>query len=242
MLDRRDAVVVAADGLRPQAEGAARFAAAARVPGHVGVLQIAAEIFLDLELACRPAVTNGSLSMFVQDFALGIVRRSTPFGVAIGEALDRRPVAPSASLLDGEVIFVAGDEIDAPAQACMLSSGSTATLAPMKPILARRIDRADHARPSCTSDLKTGVEVWMTISSCAFTSLFDVLEGEIVRRRVDQLASPAPSPRPAPARSETRTSLHLALHLVARAGAAVIAVEGRSLQKERAHRAPFKPV
>ncbi len=48
----------------------------------------------------------------------------------------------------------------------------------------------------------------MTISSCAFTSLLDVLEGQAMRRRVDQRANPAPSRRPGPARWETRrTSL-----------------------------------
>ncbi len=70
-------------------------------------------------------------------------------------------------------------------QASMLCCGSTATLAPMKPILALGF-RARIMPAVFTSDLKLGVEVWMTISSCAFTSVFDVLEAEPVRRGVDQ--------------------------------------------------------
>ena len=51
----------------------------------------------------------------------------------------------------------------------MLWTGSTATLAPMKPILAVGLmSRTIWAVRM--SDLKLGVEVWITISSCAFTS------------------------------------------------------------------------
>ena len=54
--DAARAVAVAADRLRPQAEGAARFAAAAGVERDVGVLQIADEVVLDRRgRACRPA-------------------------------------------------------------------------------------------------------------------------------------------------------------------------------------------
>src|ERR1700760_1448108 len=55
------------------------------------------------------------------------------------------------------------------AQASMLSTGSTATLAPMKPILAVGL-MARIMVAVLQSDLKLGVEVWMTISSWAFTS------------------------------------------------------------------------
>src|SRR6201999_258258 len=53
--------------------------------------------------------------------------------------------------------------------AAMLSFGSTATLAPMKPILAVGLISRTMAAV-LQSDLKLGVEVWITISSCAFTS------------------------------------------------------------------------
>ena len=39
-----------ADGLRPKAECAARFAAAAGINGNVGVLQIADEVVFDVEI------------------------------------------------------------------------------------------------------------------------------------------------------------------------------------------------
>src|SRR5689334_23271363 len=55
------------------------------------------------------------------------------------------------------------------AQASMLSTGSTATLAPMKPILEVGL-RSRIIADVRQSDLKLGVEVWMTINSCAFTS------------------------------------------------------------------------
>ena len=120
------------------------------------------------------------------------------------------------------------------AQASMLSTGSTATLAPMKPILAvglmARIMprglavRLEAGRGGVDDDQLMRLHV-----------LLDVLEGQIVRRRVDQararhhrggLGQPGGKPE----------ALHLPLHLVARAGAAVIAVEGRSLEEKRFHR------
>src|SRR6201996_2479146 len=55
------------------------------------------------------------------------------------------------------------------AQASMLSTGSTATLAPMKPILAVGL-MARTIAAVLQSDLKLGVEVWITISSWLFTS------------------------------------------------------------------------
>src|ERR1700760_1634419 len=55
------------------------------------------------------------------------------------------------------------------AQASMLSMGSTATLAPMKPILAVGL-MARTMAAVLQSDLNDGVEGWITINSCAFTS------------------------------------------------------------------------
>ncbi len=51
VLGRAHAVAVTADGLRPQAEGAFRAAAAAGVEAHVGMLQVADEVVLDLQIA-----------------------------------------------------------------------------------------------------------------------------------------------------------------------------------------------
>ena len=49
--DAAGAVAMAADGLRPQAEGAARFAAAPGIERDVGMLEIADEIILDRQVA-----------------------------------------------------------------------------------------------------------------------------------------------------------------------------------------------
>src|SRR5262249_14941802 len=49
--DAARAILMTTDGLRPQTEGAARFAAAARVERNVGVLEVAAEIVLDDQIA-----------------------------------------------------------------------------------------------------------------------------------------------------------------------------------------------
>src|SRR5471032_1715175 len=73
----------------------------------------------------------------------------------------------------------------------------------------------------------------MTISSCLYVFL-DVLEGQVVRRGVDQprsghhgrgLGQPGGKPE----------ALHFPLHLVARAGAAVVTLERRGLQEKGLH-------
>ena len=87
----------------------------------------------------------------------------------------------------------------------MLSCGSTATLAPMKPILAVGLMRADHARRLAVG-LEAGRRGMDDDQLMRLHVVLDVLEGEIVRRRVDQLASPAPWRRPGPARWGTRSS------------------------------------
>ena len=51
MADGTRPVAVAANRLRPKAEGASRFAASPRVEGHVGVLEVAAEVLVDIEVA-----------------------------------------------------------------------------------------------------------------------------------------------------------------------------------------------
>src|ERR1700761_2271562 len=76
--------------------------------------------------------------------------------------------APSASSLMVKSYSLRATKSKA-AQASIDSTGSTATLAPMKPILALGL----ISRIICAvlqSDLNDGVEVWITISSCAFTS------------------------------------------------------------------------
>ena len=87
----------------------------------------------------------------------------------------------------------------------MLSIGSTATLAPMKPILAVGL-MARIMRRGLAVRLEAGRRGVDDDQLMRLHIFLDVLEGQIVRRRVDQLASPAPSRRPGPARWETRSS------------------------------------
>ena len=74
----------------------------------------------------------------------------------------------------------------------------------------------------------------MTISSCAFTSSSMSLKerlcgGASISREPGTIAAAWAS------QVGNQKRLHLPLHLVARAGAAVIAVEGRGLEEKRLH-------
>ena len=111
MFDRAHAIIVAADRLRPKAERAARFAAAPRVKREVGVLEIAAEIAVDVEVALVDRRHERQEVHIGQDLAILVVN-DRAFGVAVGNALDLRPVQAFGDVLDREVEFVAGDEIE----------------------------------------------------------------------------------------------------------------------------------
>ena len=87
-----------ADGLRPQAEGAARFAAAAGVERDIGVQQVADEIVFDAQVALVDLGDEGKLVHVLQDRAILVVH--DPAGaVAIGDAVHRGPVAALGDLL-----------------------------------------------------------------------------------------------------------------------------------------------
>ena len=109
--DAAGAVAMPADRLRPQAEGAARFAAAPGVERDVGVLEIADEVILDLEVALVDLAHERQRVHVLQDGAFLVVRDHA-LAVAIRQAVDRVPVAPLGKLPDGEVELVARDEID----------------------------------------------------------------------------------------------------------------------------------
>ena len=70
---RAHAVAMSADGLRPQAEGAARFAAAAGVQRHVGVQQVADEVVLDPQVALVDLGHERQLVHVLQDRAVLVV-------------------------------------------------------------------------------------------------------------------------------------------------------------------------
>ena len=105
------AIAMAADGLRPEAEGAARFAAAPRVEGDVGVLQIAAEIILDDEVALIDRRDEGKRVHVLEDRPIGIVDDDA-IVVAIGEAGDLAEVASFGDLLDRVIELVPRHEVD----------------------------------------------------------------------------------------------------------------------------------
>ncbi len=100
-----------ADGLRPQAEGAVRFAAAAGVQRHVGVQQVADEVILDPQVALVDLGDERQLVHVLQHRAVLVVLDHA-VGVAEGDAVDSGPVAALGDFLDGEVEFVAGHEVD----------------------------------------------------------------------------------------------------------------------------------
>ena len=227
-----------ANRLRPEAEGAARFAAPARIERNVRVFQIAAEIFGDVEIALVDRRHERQIVHIVQDFAIDIMDDDA-FGVAIGDAFHVRPVASVGDLFDGEIELIAGDEVDGRCRDERflrfhgnLGADETDFRARINFLdhLGRLHVRLERRRRRVQHDQVFAADI-----------AFDVLEREIMRRRVDQLGAfdecrGLRQPRRIPERA------HFALHLVARAGAAVVAVKGWSLQKERAHRAPFKPV
>ena len=72
--DAARAIAMPADRLRPQAEGAARFAAAAGVERDVGVLEIADEVILDLEVALVDLAHERERIHVLEDGAFLVVR------------------------------------------------------------------------------------------------------------------------------------------------------------------------
>ena len=118
-------------------------------------------------------------------------------------------------------------------QAASEPAASTATLAPIMPILRLGL-AAFSARTVFTSEANDGVEVCSTTRSRSFTSGSDVGEAEPVRRRVDQLgALDQRGGLRQPGRIPER--LDLAPVLIARAGSAIEALERRRLQKQGLH-------
>src|SRR6266852_2861475 len=104
-------VAVPADGLRPQAEGAFRAAAAPGVERQIGVLQIADEIILDLEIAPVDLGHERQL-VHILEHRPGPVVGDRPTAIAIAQPVDIGESAALGDLLDREVEFLAGDEIN----------------------------------------------------------------------------------------------------------------------------------
>ena len=88
MADAAHPVAVPADGLRPQAEGAFRPAAAPGVERDVGVLQITDEVILDPEVPPVHLGDEGQLVHVLEDRPVGIVDDDA-VGVAEAQTVDR---------------------------------------------------------------------------------------------------------------------------------------------------------
>ena len=200
------------------------------------MLQIAAEIFGDVEIALIDRRHERQIVHVVQDFAIDVMDDDA-FGVAVGDAFHVRPVAAVGDFFDGEIELVAGDEVDGRGRGERFLRFDR-DLGADETDFRARIDFLDHlGRLHVRLERRRrGVEHDQVFAADV---AFDVLEGEIVRRRVDQLrAFDECRGLGQPCRIPERA--HFALHLVARAGAAVVAVKGWSLQKERAHRSAFQ--
>ena len=104
------AVAVAADGLGPEAEGAARFAAAPGVEREIGMEEIADEIVLDHEVALVDLGDPGQRVHVLDDGPLGVVHHRAVHPVA--DTVDLGQRAALGDLLDGEIELAARDEID----------------------------------------------------------------------------------------------------------------------------------
>jgi hypothetical protein len=111
MADAARTIAMTADRLRPQAERAARFAAAASIKRNIGMSEITDEIILNGQVALVDWRDERQFVHVFEDRTRPIVPGGAA-GIAIGQAIDGAPVATVGDLLDGEIEFIAGDEID----------------------------------------------------------------------------------------------------------------------------------
>src|SRR5213080_4403694 len=103
-------VAMPTDSLRPQAKGAAGFAAASGIDGEIGMLEIADKIILDHEVPLIDLYNKRQLVHVLEDRTLAVVHdlaiRSVTEPVNFGE----RP--PLSDFFQGEVKLAAPDKID----------------------------------------------------------------------------------------------------------------------------------
>ena len=108
--DAAGSVAVAAHGLRPEAEGAARFAAPPGIEGQIGVLEIADEVVFDLEVALVDGRDERQKIHVFEHGPLGVADDDAGL-VAPSQTGYGREVPSLRDLFDGEVEFVARDKI-----------------------------------------------------------------------------------------------------------------------------------
>src|SRR3990167_2767215 len=110
MLHRQGSVPMPSDGLGPEAERAFRAAASARVERDVGMQQIANEVVADGKVALIDVHDKGQRVHVLEGWPVG--RMANMSIVSVAEAEDRAERPAMRNLPDGEVEFIAGDELD----------------------------------------------------------------------------------------------------------------------------------
>src|ERR1700749_3514086 len=100
MPEAADGIFLDAQGLGPKAEGAMRFATAARIDRDIRVHQIADEIILDPEIAGIDVRDERKQGHVLERRALAVMD-DLAGGIAIAHAVDRLPGLTLGNLLDG---------------------------------------------------------------------------------------------------------------------------------------------
>ena len=217
-----------ANGLGPQAEGAARFASAAGVDRDVGVLQIADEVVLDLQVALIDRRHPRQAVHVVQDRPVRVVD-DRALGVAVGETVDRGPGLVLGHVQTREIELVAGDEVDH-RRLLHRALRVDGDLGPDQADLQRRV--LGFQRLGALHVGGEGGDRGVHHHQVEVVRLRQHLgEGGAVRRGVDQLAV-LDQGRGLSEPGGVPEALDLAPRLVARAGAPVEAVERGSLKEK----------
>ncbi len=185
------------------------------------MLEVAAEVVLDDEVALVDRRHPGKLVHVLQDDAVLVVS-DRAIGLAVGKPLDVREGPSFRDFLDGEVELVAGHEIHrAPGDETFLRLDGDLRADQADDRVG--VDRLDHlGRFHVRFERGSGGVHHHELAVLQLRD--DVLELQAMRRCVDQLRALHECGR---LREPSRVpeGAHLALHLVARAGATVIAVE-----------------
>ena len=199
--------------------------------------EIADKIIFDLEVALVDLADKGQPVHVFEDRAIAVVADRAAGG-AVAEAVDRVERAPVGDLLDREVEFFAGDKIESGRRLEAVLGldrdlgADHADLEPRVGVLERLgdLDVGGEGRGRGVQDAE------LVIGG----ERRNVAEPEPRRRRVDEPAFGHQGRRLGePSRIPERADL--AARLIARAGAAIKAVEGRRMQKQGLHHRPFSP-
>ena len=192
---------MAADRLRPQAEGAAALAPAAGVEADIGVTEVTAEIILDLQVALIDRRDHGQHVHVLDDRAI-LVADERSIWRAPGDAIDLLKRLALRDLQDREVIFLARDEID-------VAAGGEALVRLDRDL---RADEPDDRLRVARLDQRGGADVLPEARGrgveddqlLAVDLVRDVVPALVVRGGRRSGATLPPSPRAARARSDTR--------------------------------------